>query len=306
MLSDLKVINLNKTFSLESFGCGNYFVLSTCQRRLVVGFNHKMILEAKKCPKSEIYFGNDAYHFLLEVICGLKSKLLGESEIVGQFKQAYNEFIDHPQKNPLVLEVINKLFQDSKKIRSQYLTHIGQQSYAGIAKKLLKSSDSINEILLLGSGSLAKDMLKVLTKKYNIYLCARNEKKAAGLQKDFDVKVIKWENRQRWTSFSHVINTIGASNQTLFDTNELEIWRKEHNTKRLFIDLGFPSVVKTPMTTDDGLYRLEDIFGKGVILDQLKNNKIALAKEEITKLVVKRRKSFYLQSPFGWEELKFA
>ena len=306
MLSDLKVINLTKTFDLASFACGNYFVLSTCQRCLVVGFNQKMILTAKTDPRSDIYQGDQAYQFLLEVICGLRSKLIGESEIVGQFKQSYAEFVNHPQKNPLVLEVINKLFQDSKKIRSKFLTHIGQQSYAGITKKLLNLSQTYNDVLLFGSGSLSRDLLKVLTKKYNVHLCARNDHKAAELQEKFHIKLLNWENRKYWTSFSNVINTIGAPNQVLFSKEEFNIWRNDNNTKRLFIDLGFPSVVQTPLTTNDGLYRLEDIFGKGVILDQLKNNKIALAKEEITKLVIKRQRSFYLQIPFGWEELKFA
>src|SRR5207253_8864098 len=35
----------------------------------------------------EIYRGFDAYRFLLEVICGLNSPLIGETAVMGQFRE---------------------------------------------------------------------------------------------------------------------------------------------------------------------------------------------------------------------------
>ncbi len=306
MLSDVKVLNLKKKSLNVNFSCGNYFVLSTCQRTLIIGFKQELLYLAKRDPQSDIYLGENAYHFLLEVICGLKSKLVGESEIVGQFREAYSQFVKHPAKNPLVLEILHKLFQDSKKIRSQFLTHVGQQSYAGIAKKLLSQTEGNKDVLVLGSGSLAADLLKVLTKRMNITICARNEDKVDALRREFPIKILPWNQKSSWIEHSKIINTIGASDQILFDNLSFHQWKKQNSSPSLFIDLGFPSVVNTSLTNNDGLYRLEDIFGKGVALDQLKNNKIALAKEEIKNLVAKRKKTFYLQNPFGWEELKFA
>src|SRR6476469_5778019 len=65
------------------------FILSTCQRTIVLAMNHDPLRHPEKLPPHDLVMGEAAYLFLLETICGLKSKLIGENEIVGQFKEAY-------------------------------------------------------------------------------------------------------------------------------------------------------------------------------------------------------------------------
>ena len=71
------------------------FYLGTCQRTLIAD-----VLDGKE--SLEFYLKNlpyalnqkDAYQFLLEVVCGIKSKLVGESEIVGQFKEGFEKYLE--------------------------------------------------------------------------------------------------------------------------------------------------------------------------------------------------------------------
>ncbi len=70
------------------------FVMKTCQRTLVLSFGECNVSKPQNTEVShEIYHGTEAYTYLLEIICGLKSKLVGENEIVGQFKTSYKEYV---------------------------------------------------------------------------------------------------------------------------------------------------------------------------------------------------------------------
>ena len=71
------------------------------------------------------YEGQMAYMFLLETICGLKSRMLGENEIVSQFKEAFALYLAKEDKNPYIIQVFEKLFKDAKEIRTKYLDRIG-------------------------------------------------------------------------------------------------------------------------------------------------------------------------------------
>lgn len=305
MLNDLKVINLPSATDIEQFNCGNFFVLKTCQRTLILGFHHELI-SFSQYTKAELHTGPDAYKFLLEVICGLKSKLVGENEIVSQFKESYSNFLTHPFKNPLVIDLLNKLFQDAKKIRSKFLTHIGQLSYSGIVKKIIKTKTQSNEILIFGSGNLTLDLIKVLLKRNEITICARNNEKLERIRKLFDIQIVEWTNRDLWKNQQTVVNTIGANDTTLFKENEFKEWKNNTDDTRLFIDLGSPSVVDSNLSKEQGLYLLENIFGKGQILDKQKCEKVEKAKEEIEGITLRRKMNFSHQIPFGWEELKLA
>ena len=119
MLKQLKLAHLPPQYDVSLENDGRYFILKTCQRTFVLGFHFNLLNHKDFSCSAKILLGEEAYQILLETICGLKSRLLGESEIVSQFKQAYGEYLKLPEKNPLVLDVLHKLFQDAKNVRSK-------------------------------------------------------------------------------------------------------------------------------------------------------------------------------------------
>lgn len=309
MLQQLKLAHLPPQFEIEFENDGRYFILKTCQRTFVLGFHYDLLHSPNWGPSSEVLLGEKAYHFLLETICGLKSRLLGENEIVSQFKQAYSEYLKLSKKNPFILNVLHKLFQDAKNIRSKFLTHIGQQSYAGIAKKLIFDKGIPSEVLLFGTGSLANDLIKLLRRKTKLILCGRNEEKTwEAAQKEKFIKPLEWEQRHLWVNYPFVINTISAKTD-FYDQDQFKKWKNNHQSQkdsRLFIDLSYPSMLNTSYAEEEGVIRLKEVFKKGSELDKEKEIKIYHAKTEISKLAKKRKTSFAIHYPFGWEELQFA
>jgi len=315
MIQKLTVINL-KANSTIAQSKGDVFVLKTCQRTLIAGIGEAPFLHLRENALNEdvitdIFEGKNAYAFLLETICGLKSEVLAEYEVVGQFKEAYQEFLKIPERHSHIMMIIEKLFQDNKKIRTDHLTGIGQLTYAGIARKLIHTAVNDGDVLVLGSGTLAEDLIKLLKKKHNVFIAARNNERVLELTATYGLQSLPWNESALYTKFPFIVNTIGAE-EVLFDENFFSHFFKHKfsptlpQQMKLFIDLGSPSVIKTKLTEKDGVLRLEDIFRQSAKLNIEKMEKVNRAKNMIALLAEKREKPTLSSTPFDWEELQLA
>ena len=310
MINGLKIVNLPSKFdaAVPQELCEHSFVLKTCQRQLFVGFHNLPFAKTLDSLSEHIEFYQDfeAYLFLLETICGLKSQLMGENEIVSQFKSAYSDYLLRENKNSYVMEILEKLFKDAKKIRTEYLKEIGQYSYSGLSKRILKESGAQKgeEITIVGSGQLCHDLIKVLRKNYQLTLCARNRSKVEHLAQTYQLQSLSWDQRDSLAYDPFVINTIGIENTILFNQSFFNKWT-QLNRRRLFIDLGSPSVLELNSHTPEGLYLLDDIFKAQGKLKETKRQKIEQARQAINQLSLKRVNSASVGFPYGWEDLQF-
>jgi glutamyl-tRNA reductase len=322
MIENLTVINLLANTPL-SHTSGEVFVLKTCQRTMVLGYGQTPFYHLgnnglREDKITDVFQGLNAYIFLLETICGLRSEVVAEYEVVAQFKDAYQEYVKHEQKNTLLLTVLEKLFQDNKKIRTDHLTEIGQLTYAGIARKLIHSRVTNGDVLILGSGVLAEDLIKLLKKKHNITVSARNDARVEELCSTHSIKSLPWggpANQMNYVKFPFIVNTIGCD-EILFNKDFFNEFLAIDNINsalpferemKLFIDLGSPSVIETNLTECDGVLRLEDIFRQSAKLNIEKMEKVKKAKETIALLAESRLHHLpKAVVPFDWEEFKFA
>jgi glutamyl-tRNA reductase len=268
-----------------------HFVLKTCQRLLVVSYGAQpatfVTSQSKSSQKPLILNGADAYQYILEVLCGLQSQLLGENEIVAQFKtslQLYNSGI-HKNKNLTI--ILEKLLQDAKDIRTKYLSHIGQSTYASISKKLIGKSH--DHVLIIGTGHLALDLLQSLKKTYKIYMCARNQSKLEQWQRTANFETLAWLDLKTIENYPIILNTVGVPNYKLFGPEFFYNWRSKHSHQQdyCFIDFGSPSSVILPKEREN-LYTLQDLFSHGNQFDLDKLTKIEHAKRGIEQIVLKR------------------
>lgn len=277
-------------------------IIHTCQRTIMAGFCH----QKKHDSRQEIYYGTSAYKFLLEVICGLKSKILAEYEIVAQFKNAYHHYLTQApnHKNGNLIKVVEKLFKDSKEIRTKYLLGISHESYAGITKKILKQNFSslnteIPQITILGSGKLAEDIIKNCAKNHQIEVIARNKNRLRELRENYQVEIHELNSPSYFSNRSCIINTIGSQEVLFSDENFFTSWF-EKNTKRFFLDLGSPSTVSTKLNTEHSVVLLSDFFKFSEIIGQEKKQKVELAQIAIDALV-KKRDLLFNKTRSRWE-----
>lgn len=299
MIDNLMLWNFPKRYAVESHFGADRFVLKTCQRTLVLSIHppeNKYCLIAPQADIDQIT-GEAAYEYLLEIICGLKSQLLGENEIVAQFRSAYQAYASQSHKNSEILRILEKLFKDAKEIRSKYLIGLGQKTYASLTRKHLMRTQA-QKVLILGSGQLAEDMVNQLKKKTMIFLSARNELKVRNFEREHQIFPVNWESKKSWLNYSHIVNTIGFEGELLGDTFFQE-WQQRH-LRKCFIDLGSPSCITTKMKDSPEFIELSDIFKEGAIVEDQKEVKIANAKNFLKKLS-KRRAELMRQKSFHWQ-----
>lgn len=288
MLSCLKLWNFPSGTLSDNELKGHPFILRTCQRTLVLAFD-MYPFHSEHPGTHQLVTGADAYLYLLETICGLKSKLIGENEIVGQFKEAYHVYTASTLKDSRLLLVLEKLFKDAKDIRTQYLIGISQKTYASLTRRHLIQKSKAETVVVVGSGAMAEDLINQFKKKAKVLLCARNGEKAAELAKTHNLDLIPWEDRHRLVDFPYIANTVGTDT-ILFDEKFFDSWSKQPS--HMFVDLGSPSSIRTNLSLSEGVVRLDDIFQEGAIVEGQKQAQIALAKAAMIAVTQKREALF--------------
>lgn len=141
----------------------------TCRRKIYFYLDESAFLADSR----GFMQGLEAESFLIEVLCGLHSPVVGETEILGQFRQLVSQNADHAwvQKfQPRIQTWISLI----KEIREKYLCKFGSQSYGGYLRRLFYNH---SEVQIVGAGSLVEDMLPWLKAK-NVQVYARNPEKS--------------------------------------------------------------------------------------------------------------------------------
>ncbi len=153
-------------------GCGEAVVLSTCNRFEVYLAGNgtartpawTLQLLEKLCGRplgahAYQHSGPDAVRHLLEVAAGLDSLVVGETEILGQVKTAY----EVARAQGMTGKAANVLFQRAiyvgKRVRSDTEIAVGQTSVASVAVELAGSifgSLKQSQVLILGAGAMAE------------------------------------------------------------------------------------------------------------------------------------------------------
>ncbi len=165
--------SLKNLESSDSEISSNIICFETCLRKIwISNFDFNSISEQNSSLKLnsitssdlnlEIMNDDAAYHFLLEVLCGLKSPVIGETEVFGQFKNQVLKSLS--SKHPL-FKVITSIVADTKNIRSKHLTNLGSSSYGSLARKYLTGFKSLD---ILGAGQFVQS-LKPWIEKLDIH-----------------------------------------------------------------------------------------------------------------------------------------
>lgn len=159
MIDDLVIVNLRPDGPEVSEALTN-LQWQTCLRRIL--FLHRAdptLLPAQ--PDFKVYRGRDTYQFLLEVICGLHSPLLGENAVMGQFRK-FRASAQFPNTlwGRFLRTLTTDLLVDARVVRYHHLQSLGSQSYGSLIRRHLKGRSSV---AVLGAGSLTREILPWLT-----------------------------------------------------------------------------------------------------------------------------------------------
>lgn len=203
--------------------------------------------------------------YLLEVISGLRSLVVGDMQIISQFKQAFLASQKVGLQGQILERMVQAVFKMHKRIQNEtdfrkgsastsYLALLAARQYFG------KKELGTKKVLLIGAGEIIRDVAKYSAKFTfeNLTITNRTKSKAVKIAENYNFQTTDWENLNQAVLDSDIIIS-GVSNQTnlIYATPELESF----NDSKLFIDLGMPANI------DENLDKKE-LF-KVINIDQL-------------------------------------
>jgi glutamyl-tRNA reductase len=114
-------------------------------------------------PDDRVVTDADAYALLLEVVCGLRSPLAGETEVQSQFK-AFLSTLDASADRDL-LRIGQRVLADAKSIRQRHLQGVGVVAYGALAARFVPAG---RRVVLVGTGALASDLATTLSDRHHV------------------------------------------------------------------------------------------------------------------------------------------
>ena len=146
---------------------------------------------------------NVAKH-LLEVVCGFHSKILGEDQILGQVKLAYELSLEHKAIHTKLLRLFEEAISCGKKFRTESKLYEIPVSASSIAVNEVEEFGA-SSVMVLGYGTIGSLVVKyALGSKFEkIFIVVRNKDKVPDL-KDDRVNILDFNE------YREVINEVDA------------------------------------------------------------------------------------------------
>jgi glutamyl-tRNA reductase len=204
--------------------------------------------------------GRQAVEHLLYVSSGLESQMLGETEILGQVKDAYAAAQKRQSVGPLLNRLFQKSFQHAKYVRTHTAITEGQISVANVAvdlaQKIFGKLDK-TRILLLGAGEIGEKTAKAFQSRgaASLTVASRTLERAMELAKAYNGVALPFENLQSHIpDFDVVVCSTAAPHAVVTPEIVTQAMKKRRAQPLFFIDLALPRDV------DAGVAQLENVF----------------------------------------------
>ncbi len=276
----------------------------TCLRRILFlnrSENSALIKAAENesaVPGSiEIYRGHEAYGFLLEVICGLNSPLLGETAVMGQFKEFCSDarFLDTPW-GWFLRQFTNNLSADAKRVRREHLQGLGSQSYGSLVRQHVKGMPTV---AILGAGKLAREILPWLIGKTSARLFYRNWQHAKDLLNEYpELQLDRYANDDAGWQQEETGLVIAAP----LKASQVEDWaRLQSTTFSKCLDLRGDAATDR-ISLPIPVIKLSELFEALRSERQRLEGRVEAAREATQQLVHRQTHQAQFR-PFGWEDL---
>lgn len=263
------------------------FVLSTCNRVEIFAFvdnfevASKFVVQAiskvsgvefdELESRADIYEDYGAIHHLFSVAASLDSLVVGETQIVGQLKDAYKFALENGNLGDEIKKAIAKALKCAAEIRNK--TEISKNPISvssvavSMAKEKLGSLENVDAVVI-GAGEMSELACKhLLTHGAKVTILNRNLQNAKNLAYNLGDEV-KFDSLEKLKSyinkFSLIFSATGATGAIITDDLIESV-----DFKRYFFDIAVPRDIELSDSDDIEVYAvddLEDIVKRNLIL----------------------------------------
>lgn len=239
--------------------------------------------------------GSDAIRHLFRVASSLDSMVVGEPQILGQLKAAYNVAKERGSVNGFLDQVVSRAFNVAKRVRSE--TDIGQSavsvSYTAVelAREIFGSLNG-RKVLLVGAGKMSELSARHLRRSGvgEILVTNRTRERAREMADVFQGRIVDYENFiDVLPEVDIVIASSGAPHYILRKDQMKRVIGSRKNRPMFLIDIAVPRNIEPAINELDNvfLYDIDDM--QRVVARNIEGRKqIAEQAEEIIAEEVER------------------
>jgi len=267
-------------------------ILSTCNRTEVYGITRErtadnlrametFIASYHQVPQQEFNAAlyrltdREVVRHIYRVAAGLDSMLLGESEILGQVREAYRVAMDHGATG----RVLNRLFQSAlevgKRIRTetQIATRPMSVAFAGVkqAEALLRGLEN-QRVLIVGAGVTSEQVVKHLCDRGvpQFRILNRTLENAKALVARYGGEVLSWEKLPEVLDWPDLIVSSVSTPEPIISRQMVETAMVAWGHRPLMMmDLGVPRNIAVDVREVPNV-ELSDIDGLTEVVEENK------------------------------------
>lgn len=243
----------------------------------------------------------DSLTHLFKVASGLDSMVLGETEILGQLKQAYDLALKHKCTGGRLNKAFQRAFNVSKQIRTETNIQRGSISVASVSVELAeKIFDSLKEhqVLVIGAGDTSEKTARALLSRgaKGIVVTNRTVEKAEAIAQELGGRAIgfdQWE--QEFANIDIAISSTSAPGYVITRPKLEPLMKLRRNRPLLLIDIAVPRDIDPEVNQMDNVYvyNVDDL--QTIADDYLKQRREevaeceAIIREKVVSLLSERR-----------------
>jgi glutamyl-tRNA reductase len=254
-------------------GLEEVVLLSTCNRVEVYGtapwvqgrvhriFQQLCPVDVDVTPYVYVKEGADAVRHLFSVTGGLDSMVIGETEITGQVKLAYQA----AKAAKLTGRVLNRVFQMALQTAKEIRTHTGIGRGATsvgsvaveLAEKVFAGDLSDKTVMILGAGKMGEACVRHLAKSgaRSVLVANRSLDRAQALAAEFGGSALPFEERlQAITEADIVVSSTGSPTTVLHKHEVAGILATRSNRPLILVDIAVPRDIAPDVEELDNVY----------------------------------------------------
>lgn len=235
----------------------------------------------------------DVAHHLFNVASSLDSMVLGETQILGQVRDAY----DMASESASVGAMLNPLFQRAlavgKQVMSQTAISEGNLSVAsvavGYAKKIFEEFQD-KTVLCIGAGEMAQLVMQSFAglSFEQLLVCNRDMTKAEGLARQFNGRAAPFNRLSENLAQADIVITSTGSQLPIITRAEFEQILKQRRYRPIFlIDIALPRDVEESVGDLEHvyLYNIDDLQNAIVGNQQQRQGAVDAARQIVAREV---------------------
>jgi glutamyl-tRNA reductase len=213
------------------------------------------------------YRNCDAARHLYRVISGLESMVVGEAEIQGQVKRAYEAAQARESVGPLTNRLFTAALQTGKRVRSE--TAIGERQLSLPAVAVALAREQLADlrgrsVVIVGTGETSELAARALADSgaRTVFVASRRRDRAIALAKRYGGDSLSFDELPVALDAADILVTATASPHLLLEAPELaEIMRGRQERPLLLIDLAVPRDIDSTCAGIVGvsLYDIDDL-----------------------------------------------